>query len=332
MGKNGDNSNGYDLNSGARGDYIYMHFTTECMTAQAIWCSGSKTLYFTNCLKHHVTGDTYNGQTVTKAWYEDDIIHMTSSPEWVKETGVKENVTTVKFEKSFKIVRPTNLSMWFFNFSQLTNIVGIENLNTSEVTSMAGMFWGCTALTSIDVNSFDMRSVKNISYMFQYCPKLTTIYCNESWSDISDGAAMFKDCTALKGAVAYDDNKTDNQMANPRTGYFLKKGKVFIAETTNPVSVTLNNATPYTHEAVNFTIIPEKDYYIEFLTVNGNTSRQKYPLTDNGDNSYTFTMPGEDVTINFICNPLLSFFTDVLIVTQDDDNLKSYKDKGWSRT
>ena len=33
---------------------------------------------------------------------------------------------------------------------------------------------------------------------------------------------MFKDCTQLKGAVAYDDSKTDATMANPTTGYFTK--------------------------------------------------------------------------------------------------------------
>lgn len=33
---------------------------------------------------------------------------------------------------------------------------------------------------------------------------------------------MFLGCTALKGAVAYDESKTDATMANPETGYFTK--------------------------------------------------------------------------------------------------------------
>ena len=34
---------------------------------------------------------------------------------------------------------------------------------------------------------------------------------------------MFAGCTKLKGAVAYDENKTDATMANPETGYFTAK-------------------------------------------------------------------------------------------------------------
>ena len=34
---------------------------------------------------------------------------------------------------------------------------------------------------------------------------------------------MFAGCTQLKGAVAYDENKTDVTMANPETGYFTAK-------------------------------------------------------------------------------------------------------------
>ena len=33
---------------------------------------------------------------------------------------------------------------------------------------------------------------------------------------------MFEGCLKLKGAVDYDDSKTDVTMANPETGYFSK--------------------------------------------------------------------------------------------------------------
>ncbi|MBP3774564.1 MAG: hypothetical protein ILA34_04350 [Bacteroidaceae bacterium] len=35
---------------------------------------------------------------------------------------------------------------------------------------------------------------------------------------------MFYGCINLKGAVPYDETKTDGRMANPETGYFTKKG------------------------------------------------------------------------------------------------------------
>ena len=41
---------------------------------------------------------------------------------------------------------------------------------------------------------------------------------------------MFKGCTALKGAVEYDESKVDVLMANPKTGYFTGEGTTAISE------------------------------------------------------------------------------------------------------
>ena len=55
--------------------------------------------------------------------------------------------------------------------------------------------------------------------MFYDCPALTTINSNTAWQ-CPESENMFADCTKLKGAVAYDKNKVDAEMANPETGYF----------------------------------------------------------------------------------------------------------------
>lgn len=38
-------------------------------------------------------------------------------------------------------------------------IKNIEFFDTSEVTTMAGMFYACTSLTFIDISHFDMSNV-----------------------------------------------------------------------------------------------------------------------------------------------------------------------------
>ena len=53
-------------------------------------------------------------------------------------------------------------------FSNLTNITKIDfsAFDTSKVTDMRCMFWGCKSLQSINVSSFNTENVKDIKYMF----------------------------------------------------------------------------------------------------------------------------------------------------------------------
>ena len=128
----------------------------------------------------------------------------------------------------------TSLDLSSFNTSNVENIVSmfagceslttldLSNFNTSNVTDMGTMFWACSGLTTLHLTNFNTSNVKNMEYMFAYCSKLASIVCNKTWKS-EKSQEMFKGCTALKGAVAYDANKTDATMANPQTGYFTKK-------------------------------------------------------------------------------------------------------------
>ena len=51
--------------------------------------------------------------------------------------------------------------------SSSTNVVEVLGANTTGITAMDDMFWGCSSLTSIPL--FDTSSVTNMSYMFDYC-------------------------------------------------------------------------------------------------------------------------------------------------------------------
>ena len=84
---------------------------------------------------------------------------------------------------------------------------------------MSWMFYNCTALTSLDLQHFNTKKVTDMYEMFSGCEALTTIDCNTTWQ-CPESENMFAGCTKLKGAVAYDKNKVDAKMANPKTGYF----------------------------------------------------------------------------------------------------------------
>ena len=115
----------------------------------------------------------------------------------------------------------TGMSYMFSGCNSLASL-DLSNFNTEKVLNMERMFTGCESLTSLDLSSFNTKNVTSMNGMFFNCPNLTTIYCNDTWTaDNSDD--MFFDCTSLKGAVPYDETKTDVSMANPETGYFTKK-------------------------------------------------------------------------------------------------------------
>ena len=129
---------------------------------------------------------------------------------------------------SFNTARVTNVNFMFASCRTLTSL-DLSNFNTENVTNMKGMFIGCDALTELDLSNFNTKKVTDIAYMFSACISLKTIYCDNTWScDFS--TYIFSDCTALKGAVEYDENATDVAMANPKTGYFTGEGTTAISE------------------------------------------------------------------------------------------------------
>ena len=147
-------------------------------------------------------------------------------PAWAGSYYTKNTRTiNVVFDSSFKDFKLKTTHNWFNYCLNLSNIYGIENLCTDNVTDMGSMFYGCSSLTSLDVSKFNTANVSDIYQMFYDCSSLATIYCNADWRTmtVTDSDNMFTGCTNLVGAVAYDASKTDVTMANPTTGYFTKK-------------------------------------------------------------------------------------------------------------
>jgi surface protein len=146
---------------------------------------------------------------------------------WLPDRDWPASITTVVFDDSFAdCTSITSTAYWFMLCSELTTIKGIENLNTSNVTDMRQMFYGCSALTSLDLSHFDTSNVTKMGTMFSGCSALETIYCDDTWS-CEESSQMFYDCKLLKGAISYDENKTDATYANPTTGYFTATKKVY---------------------------------------------------------------------------------------------------------
>ena len=141
-------------------------------------------------------------------------------PAWYTHNN---NINLVVFDASFANAKPTSCYAWFHDFKNLTQIEGIENLNTANVTDMNGMFKGCSNLAELDVTHFNTANVTNMNEMFSDCQTLTTIYVSNEFVITNKGDGLFSGCIKLKGAITeYDASKTDYTYANYKTGYFTK--------------------------------------------------------------------------------------------------------------
>ena len=79
----------------------------------------------------------------------------------------KNSLTTVTIDASCQNFTGTILQDLFYNWSALTTINNLENLNTSEVTNMQSMFAGCSSMTSFDLSSLNTAKVTNMNYMLK---------------------------------------------------------------------------------------------------------------------------------------------------------------------
>ena len=125
---------------------------------------------------------------------------------------------------SFNTEKVTRMCSMFGNCKKLASI-GLSSFNTKNVKNMDSMFNKCSALTTLDLSSFNTENVTQMFFMFNRCPALTTIYASDKFvvTNVESDGFMFNECEKLKGAIEYDENKTNSSYANYTTGYFTFK-------------------------------------------------------------------------------------------------------------
>lgn len=123
-----------------------------------------------------------------------------------------------------EIIANKDSSYLFYNFRNLTQIVGIEKLNTSNVQSLNSLFYVCQSLQSLDLSSWDVSNVSDMAFMFGFCEALSSLNIS-GWntanvvnmngtfshlavtsfdvsslntSKVTNMSMMFYDCTKLK--------------------------------------------------------------------------------------------------------------------------------------
>ena len=142
-----------------------------------------------------LTFKEYVGETLPEnsAWVEDKQTVAT-----INNNIGNGTIVHIVFDKSFRTYTPTSLYRFFYNLTKLKTITGLEYLNTENVTDMGYMFYGCSALTSLDVTHFNTAKVTNMSYMFSSCVALTSLDVTKfNTANVTNMSGMFSSCKTL---------------------------------------------------------------------------------------------------------------------------------------
>ena len=140
-----------------------------------------------------------SSRTGSNVWGIDETKKGENFPAWSGTYSTPESeVSTAVFDASFKNYRPQSTEKWFFNFVNLKKIDGLTNLNTSEVTNMASMFWYCEKLSKLDLSNFDTRNVTDMKYMFSGCSTLEKLDLSSfNTANVTKMFGMFYGCSNL---------------------------------------------------------------------------------------------------------------------------------------
>lgn len=167
----------------------------------------------------------YANQTLYPFWYGDVITNWDlKADRWNNNHNA--DIKKVVIEASFKDAKVKHLKSFFYQLYNMTEITGLqyinsknvnsiqamfmgcrslknvslEGLNTSNVTDMGTLFSGCLVLQTVNLpDSFVTNKVKDVSYMFADCEGITELNLNrQDMSGVTDMACMFINCQNLK--------------------------------------------------------------------------------------------------------------------------------------
>ena len=156
----------------------------------------------------------------------NDVPVLSMSGLFLEHPGIK-RIDVSQFNTSNVI----NMDNMFSYLLGLEEISGLDNLDTSNVTSMKAMFYK-NGLKTINLDGFNTSKVTDMSHMFSNCPNLTTIYSGDGFitTNVSNSSNMFGASYNLVGGAGttYDSTKTDKTYARidgeaDIPGYFTSK-------------------------------------------------------------------------------------------------------------
>lgn len=143
-----------------------------------------------------ITYDNYEGMLTIPGGTDANPVELTD-PAALKTIANIYQVKEIVINGKIKI--NGSAAHLFSDLRSLYRIIGLENLDTSNVENMSSMFSGCMKLTSFDLSKFDTSKVTDMSYMFQNCMRLTSLDVkNFNTANVTNMSWMFSGCKILE--------------------------------------------------------------------------------------------------------------------------------------
>ena len=126
-------------------------------------------------------------------WYSDKFV---SAGVGQLNANFKNQLTKIKFDSG--VIANQNSTGLFYGLTNLRSIEGLENLDTSNVTSMRQMFQNCSNLTELDLSKLNTSKVTDMYEMFYGCTNLKSIDLSSfDTSAVIDMRRMFDGCKEM---------------------------------------------------------------------------------------------------------------------------------------
>ena len=157
------------------------------------------------------------------AWFENGVIKWWSEAEDVN-AGVNlsrlcyemQNLTDISGLNEWQTGEVTDMSSMFYNCSKLTDLTALTNWQTGQVTDMYEMFYNCSKLTDLTpLANWQTGKVTDMGAMFKGCSNLTDLAGLADWDmgNVTDMSNVFENCsklTDLTPLANWQTGKVDN--------------------------------------------------------------------------------------------------------------------------
>ena len=171
-------------------------------TAFAVYSADDHSLMFYKRRGVPKVGDMFNCRRVTEVYtgfetarYEplirDDFNGPVNTP-WYGRAS-----TCLKVQAVDSGIKPAWIGSWFQNFRNCSDF-DLSLLDTSDVTTLSHVFYGCHTVRSIDLSGWDFSSATTQTSMFACCDKLESIDFGDRVPDrLRFYGWMFSGCRSL---------------------------------------------------------------------------------------------------------------------------------------
>ena len=143
-----------------------------------------------------------------------------------------------------------------FNGCSALTSLDLSSFNTSKVTNMQNIFYGCYNLKYLDISSFDTSKVRSFLYFFYNCRELTSLDLrNFDTTGVYSMQLMFNGCNNLKSLdlSSFNTSKVTNMSGmfgscNNLTALIINNPKLFELKATNCFNnASIENGTGYVY-------------------------------------------------------------------------------------